>query len=81
MVPGSRRTHHRGDLLICASSRRSSPPRYDLLVGVALCIVSVLDCRPMTQSDEIAACVPLRQGHYAWVLGYPRSVPYQRVCG
>src|SRR4051812_27857681 len=42
----SRRTLHRGPLLICATKPG----------GVARCVVNVTDCRPFLPQDAIAAC-------------------------
>ena len=58
-------TKHRGPLLICSSKR----PQIDgLPTGKALCIVNVVDCRPMTKADETAAMCELYPGAYAWLL-------------
>jgi hypothetical protein len=59
-------TEYRGPLVICATRR---PRIGGLPVGVALCVVQLLDCRPMTVNDEPAAGVRLFPGAYAWVLG------------
>lgn len=59
-------TTYRGPLVICATAR---PRIQDLPVGVALCIVQLLDCRPMTVEDEPAAGIQAFPGAYAWVLG------------
>lgn len=59
-------TEYRGPLVICATLR---PRIEDLPVGTALCIVQLLDCRPMTVADEPAAGVRVFPGAYAWVLG------------
>jgi len=56
-------TQHRGDLLICSSAQPEGPDS-----GKALCIVRVVDCRPMTKQDERAACCHLYAGAWAWVL-------------
>jgi hypothetical protein len=61
----TRPTHYRGPLLICASSR---PKLEGHPAGVALCVVQVIDCRPMTIADEAAACVKLYAGAWAWIL-------------
>jgi len=58
-------TNYRGDLLICASKR---PKRNGYPAGCALCIVNVIDCRPMTKADEQAACCELYQGAWSWLL-------------
>jgi hypothetical protein len=59
-------TPYRGPLVICATRR---PRIEDLPVGVALCIVPLLDCRPMTADDEPAAGIRSYPGAYSWVLG------------
>jgi len=58
-------TKHRGLLLICASKK---PQIAGLPTGVALCIVNVVDCRPMTKADEKAAMCELYPGAYSWIL-------------
>jgi len=58
-------TRHRGPLLICASKQ---PKINGLPTGKALCIVTVVDCRPMTKEDETAAICVLYPGAYAWLL-------------
>jgi hypothetical protein len=69
-------TEHRGDLLICAAKRSKPgaiiPP--DLPTGVALCIVTVADCRPMTADDAKAACCELYPRAVSWVLTNVRPV-------
>jgi hypothetical protein len=60
-------TDHRGPLLICSSRR---PVLEGHRHGQALCIVDVVDCRPMTRQDVPFACVTeFYPDHYAWVLG------------
>lgn len=56
-------THHRGDLMICASTTGKGEP-----AGVALCVVELIRIRPMELTDEAAACYPLQLGEYAWEL-------------
>lgn len=51
-------TDHRGPLLICASKPD----------GRALCVVDVVDCRPMKRADSKAACCEPYDGAFAWVL-------------
>jgi len=64
-------TKYRGDLLICASKQ----PRLDgYPSGCALCIVTVIDCRPMTKADEQAACCELYQGAWSWPLSNIRPI-------
>jgi hypothetical protein len=62
-------TRHRGDLLIVASLRPPTPQS-----GKALCIARVVDCRPMTMSDEQAACCRSEPGVWAWVLADIRQL-------
>ena len=80
----SRRTHLRGPLLICAAKGGATALPPSLPRGVALCIVDILDCRPMTPADEAAAGVAFRPGHWAWVIAHPRPVapiPVRGNCG
>lgn len=59
-------TKHRGPLLICAGKR----PYESLPVGVAVCIVEVIDCRPFVHGvDDDAAQCEGDVGDFAWVLG------------
>ncbi len=59
------RTGYRGDLLICSTQK----PRVGTLpAGQALCIANLVDCRPMTEADEAAACCRWGAGRFAWVL-------------
>lgn len=71
-------TKHRGDLLIVASK---SPRISGKPVSAALCIVNVMDCRPMTTEDESAACCPVYPGAYAWVLDNVRPIGNFHVRG
>jgi len=63
------RTHYRGDLLICATKKPEAP-----LSGHALCLVHLVDCRPMTPEDEEAAMVPCDPNRFAWVVEDLRPV-------
>lgn len=56
-------TKYRGDLVICASKRPESPN-----AGKALCIVRLVECRPMVPADEAAAQCWCEPGDWAWVL-------------
>jgi hypothetical protein len=77
------KTRYRGTLLICAGARAmtrrelaahgiDNPADYPL--GVALCIVQLVGCRPMTADDEAAACTTCAPGLYAWELADIRPV-------
>lgn len=57
------RTSYRGSLLIVSAKRPDIPP-----AGFALCVVDVVDCRPMIREDEPAARCPWRPKAWAWVL-------------
>lgn len=74
----SRNTHYRGPLLICTSKR---PAEASVPGGVTLCIVDLVDSRPMTLADEAAAGVECLPGRWAWVLENVRSVERVRVKG
>ena len=86
----TRRTRHRGPLLIVAGRRdadgRLLPANGPLVdgeqpAGVSVCIVDLIDCRPMTLADADAARIAFRPGHYAWVLCDSRPVPHIAVRG
>jgi hypothetical protein len=84
------KTHYRGPLLICAAARAitrrertahgiEDPAGYPL--GVALCIVQLVGCRPMTQADVAAACTNYEPGVYAWELINVQGVEAFKVDG
>lgn len=56
-------TRYRGDLLIVSSKLPRIEP-----AGYALCIVRLVDCRPMTRADEDRACCRLYPRAQAWIL-------------
>ncbi|MCK9568878.1 ASCH domain-containing protein [Candidatus Pacearchaeota archaeon] len=62
-------TSYRGDLLICSSK---TPRIYP--AGAALAIAELVDCRPMTFEDRIAACCRYHDGLFAWVLANIRKI-------
>lgn len=77
------RTKYRGALLICSSKAfhedfDSTDPHVKFLpLGMALATVNLLDCRPMVEGDEEAACCELYDGAYAWILtGVKRITPF-----
>ncbi len=68
-------TRYRGPLLICASKRPRGPH-----AGCALCVVDLVNCRPMQPnhengSDEWEAMCPWEPGRVAWVLANRRPLP------
>lgn len=82
-------TKHRGPMLICAGGnvdweaeeREGKAIDPSLPRGVALCVVELVDCRPMRFEDEAAARCPWRPGLKAWVLQNVRAVKPFRVKG
>ena len=68
-------TMHRGTLLIVASKSADKEAMVRFRVqgpfqrGEAVCIVDLLNCRPMTPEDEKDACCSCEPGRYAWILG------------
>lgn len=56
-------TDYRGDILICASQSGDGEPR-----GVALCIVTLKDIRPMVADDAEAACIDPYPHAKAWII-------------
>jgi hypothetical protein len=71
----SRRTHYRGELLICASRG-----------GGAVAIVEVVDCRPLTAADDAASGgvwtkFPKARTHYAWVMRLVQRVKSEPIKG
>ena len=69
-------TDHRGDLLIVSSRNPPIEP-----AGCAVAIAKILECRPMNESDEMAAKCPIERNAYAWVLGSIRRVAPFEVRG
>lgn len=74
----SRPIKYRGELLICASAR---PVYDDLPTGVALCLVDLVDCRPMIPTDETIAGVKHLPDHFSWILANPRPITQFAVKG
>lgn len=61
----TRRTSYRGELLICSSLKPEIP---GLPLGKALCVVEVIDCRPMEPRDEKAAQCSFYDKRFSWIL-------------
>lgn len=72
------KTNYRGDLLICAS--RTPNPNFSkdemdkLPKGVALCLVRIADCVPMTAIHEAAAKCQVYPKAWAWILEDVRAI-------
>lgn len=72
------KTKYRGRVLICVSLAEDKtatwvgqtngwkPQREPR--GVAIALVTITDCRPMTKADESAAMCPSEPGRFAWTL-------------
>jgi ASCH domain-containing protein len=58
-------TNYRGRILIVSSLK---PVIKSLPVGMALCTANLVDCRKMTSDDETAACCPVYEKAWSWVL-------------
>lgn len=69
-------TDYRGPLLIVSSKKPKIHP-----AGYALAIAELIDCRPMTKSDESAACCARYPGAYSWVMGNIRKIAIFPVRG
>lgn len=80
------RTHYRGPLVICASAApcRVARPNVerpkDAPLGVALCIVELVDCREIQPDDALAACEDAPTG-FAWILRNVRTIERVAVKG
>lgn len=71
-------TKYRGDLLIVSSKQ---PKIEDLPTGQALCVVTLIDCRPMRISDELAAKCEYYPVAWSWVFKDKRPVEPFNVTG
>lgn len=71
----SRRTSHRGELLIVAGKVAEGDAPADLPRGVAVAVVTVTDCRPFTPADADAARSDWRPGLWAWTLADAKPLP------
>lgn len=63
-------TSYRGPILIVSSKSPSNQGP----TGVALAIVDIADCRPMTAVDEAAACCESESSWFSWVLTNVRTI-------
>ena len=71
-------TEYRGELLIC-STKRPAIPNYPL--GMALCIVQLVHCRPMALVDQERACYPMSKELFSWFLAHRRTIKPFPVIG
>lgn len=87
----SRVWNYRGPVVICASKSpkwrthgKEPGSKAYLPTGAAICIVDMVDCRPITRKDLYAACCEDFRGKpdgYAFVLENPREVEPVEVKG
>ena len=45
-----------------------------LILGGAICVANLVDCRPMTEADEDAALCDVDPGAFSWVLEDNRKI-------
>ena len=69
-------TDYRGPILIVSSKSPKIEP-----AGFALAIADLVDCRPMTRSDETAARCSLYQNAHSWIFQNIRKIPLFPVRG
>jgi hypothetical protein len=69
-------TDHRGELLIVSSKKPKIEP-----AGFAVAVAKLVDCRPMTLADEMAAMCNIYQNAFAWVLEDIRALQPFPVSG
>lgn len=62
-------TEYRGELLIVSSKTPKIDP-----AGFALAVADLVDCRPMTEKDQLNACCAIYPGAFAWVLRNVRRI-------
>lgn len=74
----SRPTSHRGPLLIVSSKtvdrQALRPGEKPGLLGHAICVADLVDCRPFVPSDQQAAQCSCPPGYYSWVLENVRPI-------
>lgn len=76
-------TGYRGPVLIIAGSQpwRGSHGYTLGPLGVAICIVDLVDVRPAMEADAGAACLSPPAAHMAWILERPRLVAPSPIRG
>src|SRR6266576_2450647 len=56
-------TTYRGPILLVSSKVPKIEP-----AGCAVAVAELIDCRPMTKADELAAKCPIYPNAFAWIL-------------
>lgn len=74
-------TRHRGPLVICAGKRPAVRLNSDLPLGVAVCVVDLIDIVPFTPAMANDAAAEWRAGLFAWVLENPTPTQHIPVSG
>jgi hypothetical protein len=69
-------TTYRGELLLCASKKTTIEP-----FGCAVCLVELVDCRPMAVGDWAKACIDPYDRAFGWHLENIRPVKTLQVRG
>lgn len=88
----SKRTNHRGEILICTSLTEQlnpcfpipeelKPTVYGGYRGYAIGTATIVDCRPFEPADESSAFVKYKPGLWAWVLSEPKCIMPFKVKG
>ena len=74
------RTNYRGDILVCVSRKIDKEPQFNKRYtnngteGMAICVATIDDCRPMIDTDTGAAMIDNAPGLYAWTLSNIRKI-------
>ena len=74
-------TNYRGPLAIASSKKPCICPKRIYPAGCVVCVVKLIDCRPMTAYDEAAACCDLYDGAWAWILEDIKKIEPRKVKG
>lgn len=69
-------TDYRGELLLVSSLKPDIHP-----AGMAICVVDLVECRPMVFADEEAARCAMYPNAYSWVLKNLRPIVWFPVRG
>lgn len=74
-------TKYRGPILIVSGARPWGQLAPEGPLGVAICVVDLVDVRPATAADAAAANGDPPEGWFAWVIKNPRPVAHVAVKG
>ncbi len=69
-------TNYRGEIAIASSKTPKIEP-----AGCVIALATLVDCRPMTERDENAACCDVYLGAWAWVLEGIKKIEPIKVRG